>query len=107
MEKRKHSRIVVQGMSVDVSDGMGCCSGEVRDISRLGMCLVDLAKRLGRDTDAYTVVASKEGQNFKFRVRPRWEKAGRLSKDMGVEIHNASDQWTEYIMSLESGQEEE
>lgn len=107
MDKRKHSRIVVQGMSIDVSDGMGCCSGEVRDISRLGMCLVDLAKRLGRDTAAYTVVASKEGQNFKFRVRQRWEKAGRLTKDMGVEINEVSEQWTEYVMSLESQQEEE
>ena len=62
MEKRKHSRMVVQGMSVDVSDGMGCCSGEVQDDSRLGMCLVDLAKRLGRDADTCTVVASKEGE---------------------------------------------
>ncbi len=104
MDKRKHQRIIVHGMSIDVSDGIGCCSGEVQDISRFGMCLVDLAKRLGRDTGAYTVVASKEGRNFKFRVRPRWEKAGRLSKKMGVEINDVPSQWTEYVMSLESEQ---
>ena len=92
-------------MSIDVSDGIGCCSGEVRDISRLGMCLVDLAKRLGRDTDAYTVVASKEGRNFKFRVRSRWEVAGQLSKKMGVEINDVPSQWPEYVMSLESEQD--
>jgi len=96
---------MMDGMSIDVSDGIGCCSGEVRDISRLGMCLVDLAKRLGRDTDAYTVVASKEGRNFKFRVRPRWEVAGQLSKKMGVEINDVPSQWTDYVMSLESEQD--
>lgn len=81
-------------MRIDVSDGIGCCSGEVRDISRLGMCLVDLAKRVGRDTDAYTVVASKDGKHFKFRVRPRWQVAGQLNKKMGVEIHDVPTQRT-------------
>jgi len=104
MEKRKHPRIPAHGMSIDVSDGIGCCSGDVRDVSRVGLCLVDMAKRFGKNIDAYTVVASSGEKYFKFRVRPRWERAGRLSKRVGVEIEEAPWQWTEYVMSLEAQQ---
>ena len=104
MEQRKHPRMVVYGMTIDVSDGIGCCSGVVCDVSRVGMCLADLARKFGKKTNTYTVVASKAGRNFKFRVRPRWEVAGRLHKKVGVEIYEAPRQWTEYVLSLESGQ---
>jgi hypothetical protein len=103
MDQRKHPRIRVHGMRIDVSDGIGCCTGDVRDVSRAGICLVDVAKRFGKNIDAYTVVASSGEKYFKFRVRPRWETVGRLSKKVGVEIDNAPWQWTEYVMSLEAG----
>lgn len=104
MEKRKHLRIPIRDMRVDLSDGMGCCSAEVRDISRVGLCLVDLAKRFGKNVDAFTVVASGKGRHFKFRVRPRWEMAGLFQKMMGVEIFDAPWQWTEFIIHLETDQ---
>lgn len=102
MEKRKHTRIVVRNMQIDISDGIGCCSGTVRDISQLGLCLTDLAKRFGKNIDAYTVVASSEDRYFKFRVRPRWERTGGLNKRVGVEIHDPPRQWIEYVMALET-----
>ncbi len=101
MEKRKHPRIQVEGMHIDVSDGIGSCSGNVCDVSRVGLCLLDVAKRFGKNMDAYTAVASSGGKYFKFRVLPRWETASRLSKKIGVEIDEAPWQWTEYVMSLE------
>lgn len=102
MEKRKYPRIVVSNIQIDISDGIGCCSATVHDVSRVGLCMTDLTKRFGRNTDAYTVVASNEDIHFKFRVRPRWEQAGKLNKRLGVEIAELPQQWTEYIMSLES-----
>ncbi len=104
MEQRKHPRIKVRGMTIDVCDGIGCCSGEVSDVSRIGMCLVDLARRFGKRTDTYTVVASQGGRNFKFRVRPRWEVPGQIHKKVGVELFDIPRQWTEYIKSLEPEQ---
>jgi hypothetical protein len=102
MEQRKNKRIVVRNMQIDISDGIGSCSGTVCDISRVGLCLADLAKRFGKNIGAYTVVASCGNHHFKFRVRPRWEQAGRLSKRVGVEIHDPPRQWIEYVISLES-----
>lgn len=105
MEKRKHTRIVVRNMQIDISDGIGCCSGTVRDISQLGLCLTDLAKRFGKNIDAYTAVASSEDRHFKFRVLPRWERASGLNKRVGVEIHEPPRQWIEYVLALESSRQ--
>jgi hypothetical protein len=97
---------MISGMDVDVSDGMGCWSGTVSDISRNGLCLHDLGSVLGKKTGAYTVVASTDGVFFKFRVKPRWEVATDQYKTMGVEIAEAPSRWMEYIRSLESAAKE-
>jgi len=102
MEKRKNPRIVVSNMQIDVSDGIGCCSGTVRDVSPVGLCLADVAKRFGKNIEAFTVVASSENRYFKFRVRSRWEQTERLGKRLGVEIHEPPGQWIEYVSSLVS-----
>lgn len=88
-------------MSIDVSDGIGSCSGLVSDISRHGMCLANLATIIGKKTDTYTVVVSKDDRYFKFRVRSRWATIERLNKKMGVEIPDAPTKWTDYVMTLE------
>jgi len=88
-------------MHIDVSDGIGCWTGTVRDISRVGLCLADMAKRFGKNMDSYTVVASSENRHFKFRVRPRWEQSGSISKRMGVEISEPTRQWTDFVLTLE------
>lgn len=101
MEKRKYPRIIINGMHYDISDGIGCCSGVVHNVSQFGLCLTQIAKRLGTKTTTYTVVASQGEKYFKFRVRPRWEKIGRVSKNVGVEIDEVPRQWIEYVVSLE------
>lgn len=103
MDRRKYPRIEVSGMGVDVSDGMGCWSGTVRDVSRNGLCLNDLGVVLGKRTSAYTIVASAEGAHFKFKVRSRWETTSDQHKTMGVEIAEVPGRWMEFVRSLESG----
>jgi hypothetical protein len=102
MEKRRHPRIVVTGMSIDVSDGIGCWSGTVNDVSRNGLRVSDLGSMLGKKTGTYTVVASKGWTHFKFRVKPRWEVVRAQIKTMGMEIAETPGKWTEYIQTLES-----
>jgi len=101
-EKRRHPRLAVRNMSIDLSDGMGCCSGTVQDISLTGLCLDDITGRLGRNINIYTVVATNGHRSFKFRVRPKWEEASGLNKRMGVEIKAPTGAWLEYVRSLES-----
>lgn len=102
MEKRKHPRIVVTGMSIDVSDGIGSWSGTVNDVSRNGLCVSDLGSVLGKKTGTFTAVASKGGAYFKFRVKSRWEVVRAQHKTMGMEIAETSGKWAEYVQALES-----
>nr|WP_320010014.1 PilZ domain-containing protein [uncultured Desulfobulbus sp.] len=101
MDQRKHPRIRMRNMSIDVSDGMGCCSAAVSDISRRGLCLADMAKRFGKKADKFTVVATCGEQHFKFQVKMRWVQLGQWNKRIGVEIETPSSQWTDYVISLE------
>ena len=104
INKRKHYRIDSKTLSIDISDGIGVSSGSAVDISRFGMCLVNLSKRISRDSDNYTVVATtNDGKIFKFKVRPKWEQSGLSSKTLGVEIENPPGKWTEYVKTLEPG----
>jgi len=100
-EQRRHPRIVTRNMSIDMTDGMGCCSGMIQDVSLAGLCLTDITGRLGKDIDVYTVVATNGHRYFKFRVRPKWEEANGLNKRMGVEIKEPSGAWLEYVRSLD------
>ena len=101
MDKRRYPRIVVRNMNVDVADGIGSCSGTVSDVSRHGLCVRDLAVNVGRRAGSYTVVVSHGNRFFKFRARPRWERADRVYKRMGLEIAEAPARWTDYVRSLE------
>lgn len=101
MDQRKYPRIHVRGMSIDVSDGFGCCSAAVNDVSRGGLCLADMGKRFGKKIDKYTVVATSGENHFKFQVKPRWEQIGSWNKKIGVEIDSIPWEWTAYVISLE------
>jgi len=104
INKRKHPRVDSKTLSIDISDGIGVSSGGAVDISRFGMCLINLSKRISRDSNLYTVVAStNDGRVFKFKVRPKWEETGLSSKTLGVEIENPPSRWIEYVKSLEPG----
>ncbi len=104
MEKRRYRRIAVHNMRIDISDGLGCSTGTVRDISRNGMRLDNLATRFGRKISTYILVTSIQEKNFKFRVYPRWEESSISTKTMGVEIAEVPRQWLDYIATLESRQ---
>lgn len=91
----------MDNLTVDVSDGVGFFQGLVSDISRFGMCLTDLPKRLNGAARKMTVVVSWKGEHFKMDVRPRWFTEDGAGKYVGVEITNAPWSWTEFVMKFE------
>ena len=103
MEKRQHLRIAMENLSVDVSDGAGFFQGMVSDISRFGMCLTDLPKRVNGDAEKITIVVSRRGIHFRMNVRPRWytHTDGGARKSFGAEILAAPLGWTEFVMNYE------
>jgi hypothetical protein len=101
MERRKYQRIVMENLSVDVSDGVGFFPGIVSDVSRFGMSMTDLPKRLDGDVKKMIVVISGKGGHFKMSVRPKWSTSDGLRKSVGAEISNTPWGWTEFVMNFE------
>lgn len=101
MSNRVYQRVQVTGFQADVSDGLGFFPGEINDVSRFGICMKDLPKRVNEATKKMTVVVSGNGKNFKMVVRPKWSRASGICKTVGFEIVNTPYEWTEFIIQLE------
>jgi len=93
--------MVVGNLQVDISDGRGFFSGTVEDLSRFGLKLDDIPKRLDETARHLSVVVSGEGKNFKMYARPRWALGKSFSKQVGLEITSAPWGWTEFVMTFE------
>jgi hypothetical protein len=101
MDRRKHQRLAIDSLSVDVADGSGFFKGQVTDISRLGLCMSDLPKQLKADADNMTIVVSGNGNHFKMNVRPRWYCHGNARKSVGLEIIDVQQDWVNFVMNFE------
>lgn len=99
--KRRHLRLDVQGMEVDISDDIGFCSAQVRDISRFGVCLSEIPRKLHVKGDKFLVVISDQKHHFKMQVQSRWEKKQGFDTILGVEIKDAPWSWTEFLSTME------
>lgn len=101
MEKRRHERIGGQNFLVDISDGTGFFTGTVKDISRFGLQLEDIPKRLDDKSPKISVVIQSNTASFKLNAKPRWTKKRSISKMVGFEITSAPWGWAEFVMEKE------
>lgn len=102
MEQRKHPRIIIDNVEADISDGKGFFSGTVLDISRFGISITDIPKRLDNSADIYSVILDGPGIHFKLLVRPIWEKENGTSKTIGAQIENSPWTWAEFVLNQEN-----
>jgi hypothetical protein len=100
-ERREHSRMTVNNLTVDITDGIGAFKGRIADLSRSGICMVDLPKKLNIKTPKLIAVISSKNQHFKMGIRPKWFIEGGGSRSVGTEILNPPWEWMEFVMRLE------
>lgn len=101
MEKRYYQRMAAQNLMADVSDGWGCFSGTVEDLSRKGIQLKNIPKRLNDRVKQFSIIISDGMRFFKLQARPRWARKRSISQALGLEIIKAPLGWTEFVMNLE------
>ncbi len=106
MDKRRHPRIPIRGLSADISDGKGFFTGSVTDISRFGMSLNHIPSGLDPDADILSVIIDGQGAHFKLLVKQKWESENGSSKIIGGQIENSPWDWTEFVMQLEPEQDD-
>jgi hypothetical protein len=98
MEKRKHPRIKINNLSIDVSDGSNVCRGTVGDISLFGIRINEIPEKLNVKAPIMKVVLSEKNKLFKMDVTPRWHIEEGDKTSMGVKILNTSWSWTDHII---------
>lgn len=101
MGHRAYQRIEIEGLNADISDGKFFFPGIISDISRFGMRLNDLPRRIDEKAKRMTAVVSGHGKNFKMIIKPRWAEKVGLRKMVGFEIINTPYEWTDFVMKLE------
>jgi hypothetical protein len=106
MEKRRLERLEVDNIHADISDGFGFFAGTVGDLSRGGLKLDSIPKRLDDRTKLLSIVVTAKGEHFRMKVRSRWALRQSLSKSIGVEIVNTPVGWTEFVMNFEQKSED-
>ena len=101
MEKRKHPRMGMDNLTVDVTDGVGVYKGMVSDISRFGVCLTELQKTLNGNVKNMTILVSSRGKHYKMMIQPKWYTDGGGTKSLGAEILNVPPGWEEFVTGFE------
>ncbi|MEK6201551.1 MAG: hypothetical protein N2A40_03905 [Desulfobulbaceae bacterium] len=100
--KRRYFRIEVQEMEADISDDIGFCSAQVKDVSRFGICLSEMTRKPSIEGDKFLLIISdQKGHRYKMHVQGRWEEGQGADSILGAEIKNAPWSWTEFISTLE------
>lgn len=101
MENRRYPRLDHFSYLVDVSDGRGFFSGYVQNLSRFGLCLQDVSKKIDQDARRLSVVISSHDKYFKMLARVRWSEEKGPVKNLGLELINTPWNWTEFVMEKE------
>lgn len=101
MEKRRHQRMTVPNLHVDISDGQGFFPGTLKDLSRLGLQIDDIPKGINEKAKHFTLIVNGEGKHFKMRTRLRWAQEKSFRKNIGMEIVGAPWGWIEFVMKFE------
>ncbi len=106
MEQRSYARINAVDMKVDISDNIGWSTGTLKDVSRFGVCIAGIPRKLHSKNKRVTAVISVEEKRFTLQLRPQWEKQDGLMMVTGAIIDDAPSDWMEMVMCLERQDEE-
>ncbi len=102
MEKRHYPRIMVNNLTIDVSDGVGFFYGQISDASRFGLCLMDVPRKVDETAGKMTAIVNGPEMHFKMIVIPKWSAAtDSLNKSVGVEIVDPPRDWIDFVMNFE------
>lgn len=92
--------MVAGNLLVDISDGHGFFSGTLEDLSKQGLKIDDVPKKLDEKAKQLSLVVSGKGKHFKMNAQLRWALGKTFSKEVGLEIIQAPPGWEEFVMDF-------
>jgi hypothetical protein len=106
MNKRRHQRIEVQNAIAYLSDEVNAFSGNVSDVSHVGMLLTDIPNELNSQGKKFSIIVSAKGKDYKMLVVPKWISGKHAEKKMGLEILDDPFDWSVFVMNCEPADED-
>jgi len=100
MEKRRYQRIFPQGLSAEISDGIGFYKGVVSNISMNGLTIEDLPSRIDGKASWYIVVVRYKELSFRIFLKPKWSLLDGSNRLVGGMIVDPSWDWAEFVHTL-------
>lgn len=101
MERRRYDRINTQHLLANLSDDNGFFSATICDISRIGLRISNVSRKLNRKTKYYWLVFTTRNHHFKLKVKPTWTTQQPPAQHIGLEIVRAPLGWREFVMESE------
>jgi len=103
MNKRRTPRIQVPNLVVDVSDGISFFSGTASDVSRYGILLNDIPKKINEQAASLSITNSVNGIIFKkMKGIPTWVSENKFRKKIGVHIPAPTSSWIAFVKNFET-----
>ena len=87
--RRKHPRDDVAGAAAEVAGIGECCTAMVVNISKFGICLINLPQALLNEAEKFKVIVNTQAGNFELLVIPRWKKLLKSGYLVGAKIETA------------------
>ncbi len=102
MEQRKFLRLDGMGMKIDISDQVGFNTGIVKDVSRFGVCVAGMPRKLYPKNHLVTAIVTNKDKSFRLQIRPQWEAQEGLSVTTGAIIDDVPREWLTMLMQMEA-----
>ena len=97
-DQRRHPRIQLADITVQVTDGCLFATALIENISPCGICLRNLPEQLYRSAGQLTVFSSDNPGIPILHIQPRWENTSWSGKTIGAAILNASETWRLFFL---------
>jgi PilZ domain len=100
MERRRYQRIFPQGLSAEISDGIGFYKGVVSNVSMNGLMIEDLPSRIDGKAPWYIVVVKDRELSFRIFLKPKWSVLEETNRFVGGMIVDPSWDWADFVHTL-------
>ena len=100
MERRRYQRIFPQGISAEISDGIGFYKGVVSNVSMNGLMIEDLPPHIDGKASWYVIVVEEKELALKIFFKPKWSVSKETNRLVGGMVVDPSWEWAEFVHAL-------
>ena len=99
-EKRSRLRIHLKEGCAYIDDECDCCKVLVSNISKRGVCLLNVPKKMYLESNTFKVVFRTRQKDYTVMARPVWKRMAGMGYMIGAEIDRVPTEWKNLVTGL-------